>query len=111
MLADKARGVELFKDPLGNFRLYGRGRAAEFVKVNIEPAVNIGMYCVVTVAEFPRADSFLGGPGFRSGAVFVGSANIEGFVPFKPAESGKGVGGQDLNKIPQMGHVVHIGER
>jgi hypothetical protein len=48
---------------------------------------------VIAVAEFLGAYPLFGGPVFRGGTVFIGTADIEGVVAPEPAESRKGVGG------------------
>jgi hypothetical protein len=65
---------------------------------------------MVAVTEFAGAYPLFGGFGFRGGTIFIGTANIERFVGTEPAEPGKTVGGEHLNKIPQMRHVVHVGK-
>jgi hypothetical protein len=64
---------------------------------------------MVPVAKFPGAYVFFGGLCFCGGTVFIGTTDIKGFIAPKPAKPGKDVGGQNLNKIPQMGYIVHIG--
>jgi hypothetical protein len=96
---------------LGYLGLNGRGSPAPFVKAYVKPPVNVAVELVVPVAEFPGTYAFFRGPGFRGGAVFVGTADIEGFVAPEAAEPGKDVGGKHLYQVPQVGYVVYIGKR
>ena len=52
---DETRGIELFEDVLGYLGLNRRGCASEYVKGDIEPAVNFVMDGVVAVAQFAGA--------------------------------------------------------
>ena len=72
--------VELEENVLADLGLDRGGCTPESVKGNAEPTINIIVYLIVTVAQFTGAYSLLGRPGFRCGTIFIGSANIEGFV-------------------------------
>jgi hypothetical protein len=108
---NKALGIEFFEDILHDFGLDRGGSTAEFIKTDGKPLVNIRVDGVITVAEFLGTYPFLDRPILRGSAVFIGTTYIEGIVPPEPAEPGKGIGRQDLNKIPQVGHIINIGER
>jgi hypothetical protein len=101
--------VQLFVQMLGYLSLYGRGSSAEFIKAYVEPLVNIRMNFMVVITEFPRRYPLLCGFGFRGGTVFVCAADIKGFVTPQPAKPGKDIGGQYLNQVPQVRHIVYIG--
>ena len=66
------------------------------------------MDCKVAVTKFLGGYAVLGGTGFGGGAVFVGTAYIQGFITPQPAKAGKGVGGQHLNQVSQMGDVIYV---
>jgi hypothetical protein len=85
--------VELFKNILDYFSLYGSGGPPEFIKGYGEPPVNFRVNRIVPVAELLGAYPFLSGPGLGGSAVLVGAADIERLIAPKPAEPGKGVGG------------------
>jgi hypothetical protein len=102
--------IELLKDFLDDFGLNRGGGTAELIKSNMEPTVDIGVDRIIPVAEFPGAYPLLGGPGFRGGAVLIGTADIEGIVAPEPAKPGKDIGGEDLDKVPQVGYVIDIGK-
>jgi hypothetical protein len=107
-LTNKPRFVQFGKNILGYFGMRGRGGAAEFIKRNVEPAVNVRVDRVVAAAQFTRAYAFLGGLVFRSGSVFIRAADVESFNSTKPAEAGESVRGKDLDKVSQMGNVINI---
>jgi hypothetical protein len=65
---------------------------------------------VVPVAQFPGRYAFLGGPGFGGGAVFVGTAYIEGLEAPDTAKPGKDIGREHLDEVSQVGDVIHIRE-
>jgi hypothetical protein len=103
-------GVQFLKDILGYLGLYGGGGTPKFIKPNIEPPVYLRMDGVIAVAQFPGAYALLRGPGLGGGAVFVGTADVEGIVTPEPAKPGKGIGGKDLDQVTQMGNIVYIGK-
>jgi hypothetical protein len=108
---NKALSIKLLEDILYDFSL-DRGRStAKFIETDIEPAVNIRVDGVITVAEFLGAYPLLGGPVFCGSTIFISTAYIEGVIPPESTEPGKGVGGQDLDKITEVGHIINIGER
>jgi len=111
VLGDKAGCIKLTKNILSYLSLNRSRSAPELVKGNPKPAVNAVVYGIVTVAEFPGRNVFLGGFGLSGGAVLVGAAHIQRLIAPKSTKAGKHVGGKNLNKIPQMRNIVYIGER
>jgi hypothetical protein len=107
---DEAVGVKFLENLLGYFGLDGVGGTAEFIEGDMEPCVDVPVHGIVPVAKRPGGYALLGGPGFGGGAVFVGSAYIEGLETPDSAKPGKDIGGEHLDKVAQMGHVIHIGE-
>ena len=120
-----ARTVELFdaaffyvalpvaapEDGLDNIGLFRGGSAAELVKGDVEPFVDIVVDNKIAVAQLLGRDSFLQCPGLGGGSVLIGSADVEGFVALEPAETGKNVRRQNLYKVAEMGNIINIGQR
>ena len=65
----------------------------------------------IPVAQLPGGYAFFQGTGFGSRSVLVRTADVQGFITGQPAKPGKGVGGQHLNQVSQMGDIVDIGQR
>ena len=111
LLGNKASLVKFCKYFLRYLGLYRRGSAPEFVKGDVEPAVNAVVDRVVAVAQFAGSYPLFGGACFGGGAVFVGSADVQGLITPQTAKAGERVGGQHLDQVPQVGDVVNIGQR
>jgi hypothetical protein len=109
MLHDEALGIKLFEDILDDFSLDRGGGSPEFIKANGKPTINIPVDGMIPVTKCLRAHPLFCGPIFSSGTVFIGTAYIEGIIPSEPAKPGKGIRGQNLNQIPQVGHIIDIG--
>jgi len=76
----------------------------------LEPLVNIPVDCVISIAKFLWSYPLLPGSGFRSGAVLVGSTDVEGLVALLPTEPGEHVGRQDLSQVSKMRNIIYIRE-
>ena len=81
---------------------------AEFVKSNVEPGIDVRMDRIIPVTQLFRRNTFFQSPCFRCSSVLVCTADVHGLIPFQPAETGKYICRQHLNKVPQMGYVVYI---
>jgi|GEM_PF-5106818 len=109
-LHDVAVGVQLLENILHHRSVDGRGRPAPLIEGDIEPLVDPGMQGVVSVAQLLRADALFGGLGFRGGAVFVGPADIQGFIPLETAETGKNIRREHLDQVAEVGDIIDIGK-
>jgi hypothetical protein len=80
MFSNKAVGIKVFEDILDDFSL-NRGRSSpEFIKGNGKPTVNSRMDGMIPIAEFLRAYPLFRGLIFSGGAVFIGTAHVEGLI-------------------------------
>ena len=80
MLFYKAVFIQIIKNRLGYFGTFLVRSAAEFVKGNVEPVVNILVDLVIIVAKLAWSFFVLQGFCFSCSSVFVSSANIHRFV-------------------------------
>jgi hypothetical protein len=88
--------------------LLSRG-PTEMVKCNSEPGIDVAMYCMIIIAQFPGRLAFFLRSGFGSCTILIGSANIESFIPPHAAESRKNISRQHLNKVAQVRYIINIG--
>ena len=110
-LGDETRLVHFPEKVLHHLGLHRAAGTTEMIEFNFEPPVNIPMNRMVPIAQLPGTHALFEGPGFGGGAVFVGSADIEGFIPVLTAESGENIRGEHLNEIAEMRNIVHVGKR
>ena len=80
MLFYKAVFVQIIKNRLGYFGTFLVRSAAEFVKGNVEPVVNILVDLVIIVAKLAWSFFVLQSFCFSRSSVFVSSSNIHRFV-------------------------------
>jgi hypothetical protein len=111
MFHNKALGIKFFEDILDDFSLDWGGGSPKFIKSNGKPTINVRMQGMIPVTECLRADPFFSSSIFSGSTVFIGTTYIKGIVASEPAKPGKGIRGQDLNQIPQVGYIIHIRQR
>lgn len=100
--------LKIEKNGLGNLRMFRRRGSAEFIEGNSKPGINVAMNSVESVAELFGADMLLKGFGFRGCAIFIGTADIEGFIAPRTAKTRKNIGRQYLDQVAEVGYVIHI---
>ena len=91
MLCYKACLVQVVKKILCNLGAFVVRGAAELVKIDMEPVVDFCMLCKIVVAQLPWSLLLFQGSGLGCCTILVGTADIKGVVPAKPAEPGKNI--------------------
>ena len=86
------------------------GGAAELVEGDSEPRIDIAVQDMEAIAELAGRDALLERLGFRGGAVLVGAADVESIVAAQAAEASEDIGGENLDEVSEMRHVIDIGE-
>ena len=74
--------IHLFENRLNNLSLFGGGGSTEKIEIYLEPIVDVPMYYMVSVAQFPWRDTLLESPCLTCRSVFVGSTDIHSLVTF-----------------------------
>jgi hypothetical protein len=101
--------VQIQKDCLRDFGLFGGCGAAKVVEANVEPFVNVRVDLVVFVADFLGRDAFFDGFCFDCCAVLVGAADVEGVDVADFGVAGEDVGAEDrADDVAEMGYVVDV---
>ena len=82
LLADVSVLIDLIEDVLDNLCLERCTCPSKIIEADIEPLVDFTMDGMISVTEFPWSHTLLKGPGLTGCAVFIGAADIEGFISF-----------------------------
>ena len=76
VLSYKSGLVQVVEKPLGHFGALIIGGAAELVKINMEPVVNLCMFCKIVVTQFPWGLLLLQSSGLGGSTILVSTADI-----------------------------------
>src|SRR6056297_354223 len=107
-LADIPVGIHLLKYILNNFSLFRSRCAAEMIKINMKPLVDIVVHHKIAVAQLFGAYTLFKSLGLRSGPILIGTADVEGLIPVAAAIPRKDICRQHLDKVPQMWNIINI---
>ena len=78
----------MVEDVLGNLSLLRRRRPAEVIEVAVEPLVDLGVECVVLVANLLGCHTFLTSFRLSRSSILVCAANVDSVVASETAVPG-----------------------
>src|SRR6056297_3053360 len=107
-LADIPVGIHLPKNILYNFSLFRTRCAAEMIKINMKPLINIVVHHKIAVAQLFWAYALFKGLGLCSGTILIATTNVKGFIPVAAAIPRKDICRQHLDKVTQMRNIIYI---
>jgi hypothetical protein len=104
----KTSGIYILEQSLDYFSLPGCGGTTEFIEGYAKPVIDILVDFMETSTQLCGSYTLFQSLSLGGCSVFVGTADIEGFVTSKPAGPGKDICRQDLDEIAKVGNIVDI---
>ena len=108
VLVNQASLVQIVKKSLCDFCTLLVRSSSEFIKIDVEPFINLCVLAVIVVAEGARFSFFFQSLSFCCCTVFINTADIKSVITAVTAETCKNIARKRLNDISQMRDIINV---